>query len=186
MSIKSKHKREYTTYTLMKQRCYNENHTHYSSYGGRGIRVCDRWLASFHNFLADMGGRPDGMTLDRVNNDAGYNKGNCRWTDSKTQARNRRNSHIITYKGRSMCVAEWSDVTGVEYQCLMARLYRGWSDGEALGYEMRPKAEYKGSIRIPEMVAAIEGGMTKAEYAGKIGVAPRTVGRLYNQIKKEV
>lgn len=81
----------YWTWADMINRCTNPTHHHWAGYGGRGITVCERWR-TFANFLADMGERPEGMTLDRIDNDRGYEPGNCRWTDWSTQAKNRRPS----------------------------------------------------------------------------------------------
>jgi hypothetical protein len=81
----------YATWGDMINRCTNSTHPRWASYGGRGITVCDRWR-KFENFLADMGERPAGMTLDRIDNDRGYEPDNCRWADLSTQARNRRPS----------------------------------------------------------------------------------------------
>ena len=81
----------YLSWDNMIQRCTNPNRPEYPYYGGRGITVCDRWR-SYENFLADMGERPDGLTLDRINNDGNYEPGNCRWADRETQVRNRRRS----------------------------------------------------------------------------------------------
>lgn len=74
----------------MRIRCNDPNHTGYPNYGGRGIKVCERWERSYDAFIADMGRRPPGLTLDRIDNERGYEPGNCRWTDWITQARNKR------------------------------------------------------------------------------------------------
>jgi len=79
----------YRSWYHMKDRCQNSSHPHYKDYGARGIRVCERWQ-DFANFLADMGERPEDKTLDRIDNNKGYEPGNCRWATKKQQTQNRR------------------------------------------------------------------------------------------------
>lgn len=86
--------RTYETWLAMNTRCHRETAADYDRYGGRGIRVCDRWRESFEAFLADMGERPVGMTLDRKDNDLGYFKENCKWSSASEQIRNRRTSKL--------------------------------------------------------------------------------------------
>lgn len=86
----------------MKQRCYNFKFKQYKDYGGRGIKICDRWLESFENFYEDMGSTwKPGLTLDRINNDGNYELGNCRWITRKEQLLNRRAYGAVPFKGVS-------------------------------------------------------------------------------------
>lgn len=106
-------------------RTTNPSRENYARYGGRGIRVCDRWR-SFDTFLADMGPKPSsGHSLDRIDPDGNYEPANCRWASSKFQARNKRNSRVVQFNGESITVAELSERSGVSPFTLYDRLRRG-------------------------------------------------------------
>ncbi len=115
----------YYTWANMLDRCRNSNTPDYDRYGGRGITVCDRWLA-FENFLADMGERPEGLTLDRIDNSGGYSRDNCRWATQIEQNRNRRDNRLLTMNGETLCLAEWAEQRGLSTSAIRHRLKQGW------------------------------------------------------------
>lgn len=121
----------YSTWLSMHQRCNYAGHKSYSRYGGRGIKVCARW-EEFEAFRADMGARPDGMTLGRINNDAHYEPGNCRWETIQQQQRNRSSNRIIAAFGQELALCEWSERTGISAGAIAKRLQAGWSVERAL------------------------------------------------------
>jgi hypothetical protein len=125
---------EWQAWNHMIQRCTNPKDKHYHDYGGRGITVCDRWLYSFDNFLLDMGDRPSSEhSLDRFpDHNGNYEPGNCRWGTRVQQAQGRRTVIWIKYDGERRCVAEWSRVTGIPRQTLLARYHKGWSPDRIL------------------------------------------------------
>lgn len=114
-------------WTQIKQRCLNKNCKDYKNYGGRGIAVCSEWL-SFENFYywAVSHGYRDDLTIDRIDVNGDYEPSNCRFVDSKTQCRNKRNNNIVSYKGETHTVAEWSELTGISANALYNRIKRGW------------------------------------------------------------
>lgn len=115
--------KEYKSWTGMMHRCYVPTDISYPNYGGRGIRVCRRWHEA-KNFLEDMGPRPaPGMSLDRKDNNKGYSKANCIWSDRKTQNRNRRGNRMITYKGKTQCLRAWCEELGLKYARTYSRLF---------------------------------------------------------------
>jgi hypothetical protein len=117
----------------MKERCNSEAHKNYGDYGGRGIRVCDRWKSSFENFLTDMGTRPTPRsTVERIDSDKGYSPENCRWAEIDEQQRNKRNTVRIVFNGESKSIGEWAQLLGVTVNFITKRLYRGWSPHDAL------------------------------------------------------
>ncbi len=117
----------------MLQRCTNPSKKSYAGYGGRGIKVCERWLDSFDAFLADMGPRTSpGHSLDRIDNDGPYSPENCRWATRKEQCRNRRSNRLVIYDGTEMPLVEAAERAGLSYQLAYQRLLRGWTPEEAL------------------------------------------------------
>lgn len=122
----------------MIQRCNDAGHHAYPDYGGRGIKVCDRWL-TFENFLADMGLPPQkGLTLDRFpDNDGNYEPGNVRWATKKEQANNRRSSRILAFDGESMTIAQWEDRQGFRRGLINTRLQDGWTVERAITQKPR-------------------------------------------------
>jgi len=122
----------YEVWHAMKARCHRPKHKFYPRYGGRGITVCERWL-DFKNFFADMGDVPEGMTLERLDNDKGYYKDNCEWATQKGQTRNRSNNKMVTYNGKTKCLQAWADQLGMNKRTLRERIVRsGWSIEKAL------------------------------------------------------
>lgn len=115
----------------MRKRCANPNNTHFARYGGRGITVCQEW-SSFERFLADMGERPPGLSLDRINNDAGYSKENCRWATRSEQQRNNSNTRVLELDGKSMTIGEWEISLGLSQGAVWHRLRSGWPLDKAL------------------------------------------------------
>lgn len=113
----------------MKVRCYRESNHAYKRYGGRGIKVCDRWLESVENLYADMGDRPTpSHSLDRINNDGNYCPENCRWATDAEQSRNTSANRLLTYKGKTMCLTDWANHLGMSNATFRDRLdRRGWS-----------------------------------------------------------
>jgi len=124
--------REFRIWSRMKTRCSNPKHNRYHRYGGRGIRVCDRWLESFENFLADMGPCPDGMSIERKNNDLDYCKDNCIWATPTEQALNRSTARLIEFAGRTMHISQWESEMGFTHGRITKRLALGWSIEKAI------------------------------------------------------
>ena len=115
----------------MVTRCTNQKSKHWLKYGARGIAVCERWR-KYENFLSDMGEAPDGLTIERNNNDGPYEPGNCRWATTAEQNNNRRHHHYLTIDGRTLNLTQWARKSGVNRQTIMSRLQRGVALKEAV------------------------------------------------------
>lgn len=122
---------EYKVWRAMKGRCLRKSNKQYADYGGRGITVCERWL-KFENFFADMGKRPEGLTLDRLDNNGNYEPGNCRWRDMTEQSNNKRNNRVLSFNGERMSVSMWAKKLGSKADTIRHRLSFGWSVERAL------------------------------------------------------
>lgn len=110
----------------MKTRCYNPRNKRYDRYGGRGIIVCERWLNSFENFLADMGRRPSPVhSLDRKDNDGNYEPGNCRWATAREQANNSSHVRWLAHGGVTLSLTGWAHHLGIGRTALEQRLRKG-------------------------------------------------------------
>lgn len=147
MKIKHGHARsgkktpEYFTWEDMKSRCCNPKDANYHSYGGRGISIDKRWL-KFENFFSDMGLRPEGTTIERIDNSQGYSASNCRWATAQEQARNRRTNRHITAFGKTICFKDAAQMYGLSMGCLTARL-KAMSPEDALTKPLEPRRPRK-------------------------------------------
>lgn len=124
--------RELGVWRAMIQRCTDPDCNSYDSYGGRGIKVCDRWLRSVEAFVADMESRPPGSQLDRIDNEGHYEPSNCRWVSRQENMMNRRNTLLITCDGITQSASEWAAQTGIKKATIYARKKAGWSDERTL------------------------------------------------------
>lgn len=135
---------EYLCWLGMKARVKNADGEH-GTYVEKGIIVCDRWNNSFENFLSDIGEAPTKKhTVDRINNKGNYEPGNCRWATRSEQNRNLDSNRIITFNGKTMCVAAWAELLGVHQNLLYNRLSAGWSNEKTLS---TPKRKHISSLK---------------------------------------
>ena len=160
--------REFATWTDIQTRCHNPNSTAFADYGGRGIVVCARWRDSFQNFLSDMGERPAGKSIDRINNDGPYSPENCRWATRQEQARNKRNNVWVEIGGEVKTLSEWARHYGVLAATASLRHKHGHR-GEAL-------------FKTTKMTVN-HGGITDtfAGWGKRVGIHPRTLSMRINQ-----
>lgn len=175
---------EYNAWHQMISRCRNPNKPRYRDYGARGIDVCERWL-SFVAFIEDMGPRPGpDYSLDRIDNDKGYEPGNCRWATRIEQGSNKRNNHLLTHDGRTQSRAAWARETGLCQETIKRRLIRGWTVTEALttplGSVLQPSDHGRALTRDQalEIRSLSRAGASDKDLAKRFGVHRATVGKI--------
>lgn len=137
---------EYVPWRQMNQRCHDPNHHAFARYGGRGITVHPEWRKSFTAFLAAVGPRPAGrcgkraaFSLERVDNSKGYEPGNVVWATARQQQRNTDSNNRLTFQGRTACLSEWAEITGISRSTLETRFRFGWSIERA--FTVPPRSE---------------------------------------------
>ena len=116
---------EYSTWVRAIGRCYDQGNNSYHRYGARGIAMCAEWRESFAAFLRDMGPRPPGTSIDRIDNNGNYSPANCRWATRSEQAINRRSTRWVTYKGERLCLKELAKKIGMKGARRFATAYEG-------------------------------------------------------------
>lgn len=130
----------YNIWHAMRSRCYNTKTKNFHRYGGRGIKVCERWRSSYENFRDDMGPRPPDKhpsgkpiySLERIDNNGDYEPKNCRWATGGDQTRNSTHARILTHNGKRQCLKDWAREVGITENALYYRLKRGWTLQAAL------------------------------------------------------
>ncbi len=133
----------YDIWAAMKRRCHSKTCKDYYLYGGRGITVCERWRNSFQSFFDDMGERPAGMMIERIDNDGPYSPENCKWATAIEQANNKRpcgpsiRSRFLTVNGKTATIAEWARTIGLNVNTLRGRVRDGWPDHEVVSNVMK-------------------------------------------------
>lgn len=132
--------RAYRIWHGLRVRCLDKNSKDYKHYGGRGITLDPRWNR-FENFLVDMGEPPEGMTIERIDNNGHYCKQNCKWATQKEQHRNTRWNHVLSHNGKSQCISAWAEEIGINHRTIHERLKRGWSIESALLSPVRELAQ---------------------------------------------
>ena len=166
--------RIWNIWNAMLGRCKYPSNASYQYYGGRGIKVCERWQ-KFENFYEDMESTyKDGLTIDRKDNDGDYEPGNCRWLTYKEQMRNRDDNHNITFNGKTMCLLDWTKKLGFKKNVLSMRLQKGWSIEKALTTPARKNRNgltYNGDTK------------SMLDWANEIGIKPTTLSGRLNQSK---
>lgn len=165
----------------MRDRCSNPRVTRYEDYGGRGIRVCERW-GNFATFLADMGEKPPGTSLDRIDNSGNYEPGNCRWATVEQQQNNtRRNCHLTAF-GETLTITQWARRNGIHATTIERRIKKlGWSTEKAIATPPAPRRSLSADQEDAVRREYAAGGTSHKKLAVKPRVSANTIRRTVNR-----
>lgn len=183
---KDQKQRTKSTWRNMKSRCRNPNATGYELYGGRGIAYAPHWH-TFTGFLQDMGVRPEGRSLDRIDPDGNYTKENCRWATPVEQGADKSDSHMVTYQGRTQNVTAWARELGIKPNTLEYRLLRGWSVEEAFGEVCRVPLTF-GKLSPEQRYEAIQRrlqGETTVALGQEFGIDSSAITRMVQRWQRD-
>lgn len=178
--MKNKEHPLYVVWRGMKDRCGRKGNKAYKHYGGRGVKVCERWRNDFWAFVEDMGERPEGASLDRIDNNGDYEPGNVRWASQKEQCRNRRDNSFYTYRGETKCLSEWSEELGMTSSVISYRLKtRGDVRGD---WSLRGERHPLSKLTKQQVIEIRERARTESqvELAKEFGVSASLISRIMN------
>lgn len=175
----------YQSWRHMKSRCNNPSNLDYPNYGGRGITVCDRWLNDYDAFFEDMGERPKGFSLDRINNNGNYEPLNCRWATPTEQANNKRNNSILTINGKTQTLSQWAKEKNIHHTVLLYRINARLPPEQLFSHKkIKPKnyLHLKNLPRKDNVIIEFDNQkLTIAQWAEKTGLRPDTIWhRIYS------
>ena len=145
MSLDRNRRALYDVWKEMIKRCHDGRNKSFGRYGAKGIAVCDRWRNSFDDFLVDVAPRPDGHSIDRIDNALGYEPSNVRWATAKTQNRNKPSVPLLTAFGESLPMAEWAERLGRSSALIYTRLQLGWTIEKAVSEPVAFRSPYRRS-----------------------------------------
>ncbi len=168
---------EHDVWRNMIHRCHNKKDSAYKNYGGRGIFVCERWRNSFQSFLEDMGPRPPGYSVERINNNGPYAPENCKWATRAEQSRNRRNNVWIVAGGKKQVITDWANQIGENVETISLRMREyGWTPAQAVNQEQRINP-------LSNMLTYKGETLPTKDMAAKYGIDPEVLrGRLMRGI----